>query len=79
MPARHTRRGGGKSYNSMSTDDTRKELRSVKVAMEKLEGEGESLTLAERAHHAVLLKKADALKRILKSRKHGKGRATRRH
>ena len=70
MPPRRTRRGGdpGKSYNSMKTSDIRKQMRSLRKPLDKLEGEGESLTLKEREHHGVLARKFAALQRILESR-----------
>ena len=74
--ARRTRRGG-----SMDIDDARKERNKLRAEMDKLEREGESLTMAERAHHGVLAKKVKKLNILitkLKNKK-GSGRSIRRH
>jgi hypothetical protein len=79
MPPRRTRRGG--NYDPEDIDDVRKKRNGVKLEMYKLESEGESLTKAEREHHAVLTKQLEKLTtdlRRLKKKKHGKGRTTRR-
>ena len=75
MPSSRTARGG-----SMDIDDARKERNKLRREKERLEGEGESLTMAERAHHGVLekkLKKLNILITKLKKQK-GTGRKTRR-
>ena len=74
MPRRHTSRGG-----SMDIDDARKERNKLRREKERLEGEGESLTMAERAHHGVLEKKLKKLNILITKLKNKKGgRMTRR-
>jgi hypothetical protein len=74
MHSRRTRRGG-----SMDIDDARKERNKLKLEMHELESEGESLTMAERAHHAVLAKKVKKLNILItKLKKKKGGRTTRR-
>ena len=52
----------------MKTSDIRKEMRSLRKPIDRMVGEGESLTLKEREHLRVLTKKFNALQRILESR-----------
>jgi len=74
MPRRCTMRGG-----SMDIDDARKERNKLRREKERLEGEGESLTMAERAHHGVLEKKLKKLNILITKLKNKKGgRMTRR-
>jgi len=63
----------------MDIDDARKERNKLRDAIHKLEGEGESLTMAERAHHGVLVKKLKKLNILITKLKNKKGgRMTRR-